>query len=72
MIEDLYLFVQYNSQIWLNPLRGWLPLWLQTKTPFFLKIDSGEREPRELADLMRFQNFSFFHENPVLEIIAGK
>jgi len=42
------------------------------KNSFFKKIDSGEREPCELADFMRFQNFSFFHENPVLEISAGK
>jgi hypothetical protein len=31
-----------------------------------------EEPPRELGDLMRFQNFSFFLENPVLQIIAGK
>jgi hypothetical protein len=52
----IYIFLCSVSQIWLNPLRGWLPLWLQTKTPF-KKTKSVERENPA--------------SSPVLEIIAG-
>jgi hypothetical protein len=46
---------------------------LATNKNSFENKKTVEREkPRELANLMRFQNCSFFHENPVLEIIAGK